>query len=684
VSGTLGQKLNGSMTWVGSLMNGASFSYQGTVTLDSGGYLKFTYGNGNGTATWLYPGGATGTASGTMYQYPGYYFTQTVPGTYVLDATSPSGGTLSVLGTGGTRSQVYGGSLGPDSGLFNLYSPTGSLLTDSGSLDPALSKIEGVVGNSYLGANSGAASLRLTSSDPTGLNVIVPGQVTLVPGGSYFLAIGGFTPSNAGPIQVSSFSSAGTVPTALTQTLLYSFSESYQGFRISAASTPFTLASVEGYGWGTIAGTGTGATLLPTSYTGTGYFVSQDLGTKASLTPMTPGWAGVTGSMTGTLSGNATAGQTLTGQMAFVGANSLGTTYNYQGNATLASNGTLVWNYYGNWTNVASGASGTASGQWTQVLGTYFEQTVNSGTFVQAEASTTIGGTTYASKTVQDVAPLGGTRTVGTSPSTATTTSYAGIRTSNQVTGNSPSGTPNLMVKGVVAGSPWQTRWGVATISGYGSPAGPTTGISGPVTLDPSPSGKLTGQFVDVIPNSAGQVRANVTVNLVSVPVDPAYPQTTSSFVQTVSGTVAQSPTSTITPPPPNPGSLTTPTPLAGTSTGLMSGNINANVILNSSAVSPTYVTASTTPMSAQIIGAVGGPAGGTQTGVASMHSLKGTGTNTRGLHHHGTATFQPGIPATTTTPAIPATLTTNLNGLNPSRTGVAAGQTGTVTVTPR
>jgi hypothetical protein len=539
-----------------------------------------------------------------------------------------------------------------------------------------------VVGNSYLGANSGAASLRLTSSDPTGLNVIVPGQVTIVPGGSYFLAIGGFTPSNAGPIQVSSFSSAGTVPTALTQTLLYSFSESYQGFRISAASTPFTLASVEGYGWGTIAGTG--ATPLPTSYTGTGYFVSQDLGTKASLTPMTPGWAGVTGSMTGTLSGNATAGQTLTGQMAFVGANSLGTTYNYQGNATLASNGTLVWNYYGNWTNVASGASGTASGQWTQVLGTYFEQTVNSGTFVQAEASTTIGGTTYASKTVQDVAPLGGTRTVGTSPSTATTTSYAGIRTSNQVTGNSPSGTPNLMVKGVVAGSPWQTRWGVATISGYGSPAGPTTGISGPVTLDPSPSGKLTGQFVDVIPNSAGQVRANVTVNLVSVPVDPAYPQTTSSFVQTVSGTVAQSPTSTITPPPPNPGSLTTPTPLAGTSTGLMSGNINANVILNSSAVSPTYVTASTTPMSAQIIGAVGGPAGGTQTGVASMHSLKGTGTNTRGLQHHGTATFQPGIPATTTTPAIPATLTTNLNGLNPSRTGVAAGQTGTVTVTPR
>jgi hypothetical protein len=524
-----------------------------------------------------------------------------------------------------------------------------------------------VVGNSYLGANSGAASLRLTSSDPTGLNVIVPGQVTLVPGGSYFLASGGFTPSNAGPIQVSSFSGSGTVPTALTQTLLYGFSESFQGFRISTGSAPFTLASVEGYGWGTIAGTG--ATPLPTSYTGgatTGYFVSQDLGTRASLSAMGPGWASVRGSMTGTLSG--TAGQTLTGQMTFTGINSLNTTYNYQGNATLASNGTLVWNYYGNWTNGAN--SGTASGQWTQVLGTYFTETVNSGTYVQAATSTTIDGTTYASKTVQDAAPLGGTRTVGTSPSTATTTSYAGIRTSKVNTFSSGGGTPNLTVQGVVAGSPWQTRWGVASISGTGipTPSSATGFFAGPVTVDPT--GKLTGQFVDTLPNAPGQPVDNVAVNLVSVPTGAG--QTTSSFVQTVSGTVAQTPASTTQ------GSLITATPLPGTSTGLMAGNINANVNLSSTAVSPTYVTAGTTPMSAQIIGAVGGPAGGTQTGVASMHSLKGTGTNTRGLQHHGTATFQPAAGST------PATLTTNLNGLNPSRTGVAATQTGTVTVTPR
>ena len=71
MTGTLGQNLTGTMTWIGSLLNGASFNYQGTVTLDSSGNLQFVYGGSNGSATWMYPGGATGTASGTMYQYPG-------------------------------------------------------------------------------------------------------------------------------------------------------------------------------------------------------------------------------------------------------------------------------------------------------------------------------------------------------------------------------------------------------------------------------------------------------------------------------------------------------------------------------------------------------------------------------------------------------------------------------------
>lgn len=99
----------------------------------------------------------------------------------------------------------------------------------------------------------------------------------------------------------------------------------------------------------------------------------------------------------------------------------------------------------GTWTNGAN--SGTGSGTWTQVLGTYFSQTVNSGSFVQS-ATSNIGGTTYNSSTVQDAAPLGGTQTVGSGPTTNVTTSYAGIRTSTVNTFTSSSGTPNLTYEG--------------------------------------------------------------------------------------------------------------------------------------------------------------------------------------------------------------------------------------------
>jgi hypothetical protein len=244
VSGTLGQTLTGSMTWVGSLLNGASFNYQGTVSLDSDGHLQFVYGNGNGSATWIYPGGATGTASGTMSQYPGYYFTQTMPGTYQLN-TNSTNGTLTVSGTTSTRALVYGGNLGPFSGNFSLYSPSGSLPTgsSSGTLSPDMF-MEGVVGTSWLGANFGAASLTVNSS-LTGA-VTIPGNVSLSPGGTYFTVPGVFVPSNVGPLQVYASTGGSSLPTALTQLPLYSFSETYQGFRISAGTTPFTLASVEG------------------------------------------------------------------------------------------------------------------------------------------------------------------------------------------------------------------------------------------------------------------------------------------------------------------------------------------------------------------------------------------------------------------------------------------------------
>ena len=67
---------------------------------------------------------------------------------------------------------------------------------------------------------------------------------------------------------------------------------------------------------------------------------------------------------------------------------------------------------------------------------------------------------------------MGGSRTVGTASPTAVTASGAG---DPDLHGEHPSkvpstGTPDLTIQGVVAGSTWETRWGVATISGTGSP----------------------------------------------------------------------------------------------------------------------------------------------------------------------------------------------------------------------
>lgn len=661
VSGIPGQTLTGTnMTFIGSLLNGFSFSYSGPVTIEADGDTKFNY-----TGTWAKAGttdAASGTASGIMGQYPGYHFVQRADGTYSLTSVTDSSGkryngTLTIPFSNWTGN-VAGASTPVNDlgGTASLYSLDGTLPASGIGTGVTL---EGVVGNSSNGAIFGLANLSLGSP----LNVSIPGYTVLTSGGAIFNTGGVFVqPSGTSPTSV-----VNVQPATLSQAL-YSFAETYNGFRLGTGTTPFTVANSEGYGWGAI--TGTGASPLPTSYTGgssTGYFVSQDLGTRASLTAMAPGYASVTGSLTGTLSG--VSGQTLSGQMSFTGQNSRGANLNYQGTATLATNGTLVWNYYGTWSSGST--SGTGSGTWTQVLGTYFEETINSGSFVQAASSTTIGGTTYSSATVQDSTPLTGTRKVGTGAPTSTTGSFAGIRTSTVNTFGSASGAvPNMTIKGVVAGSDWQTKWGVATISGAGSPAG-STKISGPVTLDPA--GKLTGQFVDVIPTGSTTPVDNVTVNLVSVPAGTG--QTTSSFVQTVSGNVTQTPVGTT---PTAQATLTTPTALTGTSTGLMSGNIDAKVALTSMAVTPVYVTAGTGPMSAQIIGAVGGPAGGPQTGVASMHSIKTIGGRTSQHTHLGTATHQP---ATVTTPA---TLTTTLQGLNNFHSGVAASQAGTVTITPR
>ncbi|MFI5331522.1 MAG: beta strand repeat-containing protein, partial [Desulfobaccales bacterium] len=695
VSGTLGHNLTGSMTWIGSLLNGPSFSYSGPVTISSDGSLQFAYGNGtyassggSYSSNWTM-GGLNGTATGTLNEYPGYKFTQTMTGnSYQVSLNNPSNGTLTISNNttaGGSRSGVYGGSIGPFSGTFNLWSsPPNSLPFSSLSGTSISLTLDGVAGTSELGAITSAPStLQLTSTDFPGLSMTVPGMVGLSPGGgTYFTAPGVLVQNSSGtPFAVGSFTSSTTLPSPLAQTPLYYFSESYQGFRLSTLGASPNLANIEGYGFG-VRGSSvdnpSGAAALPANYLGA--FLAQDLGTRASATSLSSNMVSLSGSLTATLSG--TLGQTLTGQGLFTGTNSAGVAFSYQGNVTLAANGQLVFNYAGSWNSTTSSQTGTGSGTIQQIPGTLFTETVT-GTYQQASTSTPLGtnyptGTNLAVTTFKDATPLTGTRTVGDT-TTSTTGSYAGmIATVNPAASGASTGSGSLTVQGVVAATSPQSQWGVATATATYTPSGgsPTTlpVTAGTVTIDPS--GTLTGQFVNTTNSgtSTANPANNLTQNYASVPTSAGL--TTASYTQTASGTfnsVATADGSGKT--------VTTPTPLTGTSTGVLAGPVNSDLAITSTALQPNAYSSGSGAIATTTVGVVAGPSGGTQTGVSTVQAVK-TSTS-------GATTLTSYVGATTLTPAVaPAvspTLTTTLQGVNPATPGgslVGATQTGTLTVT--
>jgi len=182
-----------------------------------------------------------------------------------------------------------------------------------------------------------------------------------------------------------------------------------------------------------------------------------------------------------------------------------------------------------------------------------------------------------------------------------------------------------------------------------------------------APTGQLTGQFVDQIINSSDKV----AVNVVSVPT--ASGLTTSSFAQTATGTINQTPVSGTSG---TQATITTPIPLTGVSSGTIAGAINTNVSITSTAMqSSTYNNAISPAITANMVGAVGGPAGGVQTGVATIQAVTTNAGTTSTNNFVGTTTLQPA------TPSVPVTLTTTVIGINPAGATPAV-QTGTVTVT--
>jgi len=311
----------------------------------------------------------------------------------------------------------------------------------------------------------------------------------------------------------------------------------------------------------------------------------------------------------------------------------------------LAPDGKLVFMYNGTAQTTGSPIPNiTQAGVIQQVPGTYFSETA-SGTAQTSTASVPTGtGYTVNTATVKDTAPFTGSRTMG-GITTPTTASLAGMFTSTVATytggGSGPAG---VSVQGVVAGSSWENRFGVATTSLEG------VSINGAVTLDPT--GKLTGQAVDQIPNGTSSPD-KVVINAVSVPTTSG--QTTSSFVQTLSGGFTATANGSGTQ-----STLTAPA-LTGTSTGTLSGNINGVLATtNTTAVSGTLAT-NAGNTTAYVVGTVGGPVGGLQTGTASTQMVNVV-SPTAGIplqpRFEGTAVLTPAAGSS------PPALSTNLNGV--------------------
>ena len=172
----------------------------------------------------------------------------------------------------------------------------------------------------------------------------------------------------------------------------------------------------------------------------------------------------------------------------------------------------------------------------------------------------------------------------------------------------------------------------MATVGITNTPTGGTLttapSVTGVVTIDPA--GTLTGQFVGQLKNPDGSIDT-IGRNLVSV--TPASGLTTSSFAQTVTGTIDQTPVSGTGG---QQATITTSTPLVGTSTPLTgiasapSGLISTNLAITTTAMQPNaYPTAISPTVTANMVGAVAGPAGGVQTGVATIQAVTPAGPGT-------------------------------------------------------
>jgi hypothetical protein len=420
--------------------------------------------------------------------------------------------------------------------------------------------------------------------------------------------------------------------------------------------TSTSQASVQSQGFGTRTG------VFPGTYLG-----NVDNGTLTGSSNSFSLGNGSSTSVSGTLSGTVTGvlgGYTLTGTGSFSGTSNTGQTINYTGPITITPNGALTFNYTG---SVAQGTTTlNAAGTMTENFGIAVSQS-SSGTYQVVS-----GG---SNPTLLNTGQMTGNQYISGGGSPTTNGSLAlsyGNGSGLPPLATGASGT--FSVSGAGAVSPWyggQPTYGVLSSTVTVN----TTSVSQTpmqVTYNPT-TGNLTGQV------AIGGAYSNSYINAILATTPTSSGQTTTSIYQTFSpGTYQLSSSS-----PYGTGVYTNTSPLSGTmllggSGAIVSAPITANFNLTGTGAAGAFPPSDGGMVTVNnFLGAVAGPATGTQTGfVMGSASFNSSLYSSSSMGFGGVFTLGPN----TTSPPLQASLTIGQGNSGTSPYGYPMSVTGTWT----
>jgi hypothetical protein len=641
---------------------GDSGTFSGSITINPNGTFSYSYNNlsgGNGTNTFT----GTGSTSGT----PGTYFSQTALGSLKMTSNSvgqtqtitnnsdPTNGTYPIWGT---RTGVYPGQFSATLNMTSTAPVTGYYPPlDQGGMNATM---QGVVSGPAGGSQTGV--MTTTASGSSGSSVTFAGPVTINPDGSLAATLYGTnTDTSVSPSPTGTFKQTGTLnqtAQAIPAASTYSFSipNFYASYLLTPTSSTNASLDLQAFGMRPSGGSDTASSVYPGMYLGGGTGTFSLSGSSSSFTLGNSISGGISGALSGTVSGilggyNLTGTGTLT-----VGSSSL------TGTVTIDPSGKMTFSYSG----PVTGQAGTVSFTLTQYVAIPVSQSA-SGTYQVVQ-----GG---YNPVLMNIGQMSGSQTIGKA-SPANTTASLALSYGNGFALPSPlsaGGTGTFSLSGAGALQPWYGGQQTSGLMNSTVAVNSTSSSGNPTFLTYTPT---TGNLTSQIASGSGSYGPYINAVLAATPTSSG--QTTTSFYQTFSsGTYQQTSSS-----PYSTGVYTNTNSLTGTmqlggSGSIVSAPITANFNLTGTGASGAFPASSSgtvTPNS--FLGAVAGPATGTQTGFAMGSANFSSDYGSSSMGFGGTFTLGPN----TTTPPLQGTLTIGQGNTGTSPNGYPISVTGTWT----